>query len=129
LVIYAPEEMPLIKEPVIYLLKAFRLPMLERLDLFYLMLSVIAASTTYMIYVYLAGKGIASIFRKVKYRWGVLVAGAISFLIALFPNNRYEIIQFGQWLSFISYFFIFAFPAFLLMVSLLRKRKEEGMNI
>jgi spore germination protein (amino acid permease) len=126
LIVYAPEEMPMIPEPVIYLLKSFRLSFIERLDLFYLMLSVLAATTTHMIYLYMAGKGIASIFRKVKYRWGVLLAGAISFLIALFPSSRYEITQFGQWVSFISYFFIFAIPVFLLMVSLLRKRKEGG---
>ncbi|MFC7441078.1 GerAB/ArcD/ProY family transporter [Laceyella putida] len=129
LVVYAPEEVPLIRDPVIYLLKAFRLPMVERLDLFFLMFGVMVATTTYMIYLYMAGKGIASIFRKVKYQWSVWLAGAISFLIALFPGNRYEITQFAKWLSFTSYLFIFAFPAFLLLVSLLRKRKEEGVDI
>jgi spore germination protein (amino acid permease) len=129
LVVYSPEEVPLISEPVIYLLKSFRLPMLTRLDLFFLMFSGLMAVTTCVIYLYMAGKGIASIFRKVKYRWGVWISAAISFLIALIPSNRYEIEQFSKWLSAISYVFIFALPAFLLMISLLRNRKEEGMNI
>jgi spore germination protein (amino acid permease) len=129
LVVYSPEEIHILLDPIIYLLKAYRLPMVERLDLLYLMLSVLSAATTYMIYLYLAGKGIALLFRKMKYRWGIWLAGAISFLITFFTNTRYEIIQFSQWIGFISYIFIMAFPAFLLMVSLLRKRKEEGMKI
>jgi spore germination protein (amino acid permease) len=129
LVVYSPEEIPLISEPVIHLLKAYRLPMIERLDLFYLLLNAIAAATSYMVYLYMSTKGISSLFKRVKYKWAIWPAAAISFVIALFPENRYQIMQFSKILSFVSYLFIFALPVFLLIVALIRKQKEEGVNM
>lgn len=120
--IFSPEEIKIVPEPVLYILKAVNFQWIERLDLIFLSIWIIPMSTSFVTYLYLSSTGAANILHNGKRKYPVWYLPIIVFLIGLFLSTESEIEQLDKYVSFSSYVFIFFIPLFTLFVSIVRKK-------
>lgn len=120
--IFSPEEIIIVPEPVLYLLKAVNFQWVERLDLIFLSIWIIPMSTSYVIYLYISSAGAANIFHKGQRKYPVWYLTLIVFLIGLLPISEFEIDQIGKYVSLSSYAFIAFIPLLTLLTSVVRKK-------
>ncbi|WP_100398677.1 GerAB/ArcD/ProY family transporter [Bacillus sp. FJAT-44742] len=122
---FSPKEIEIVPEPVVYMLKAYSTPVFERIDLIFLAIWIVFVLTSYSTYVFLASKGVTTLFPAIKYKTAVLVVALLSCLLALIPRNQLFIDMVTEWVGNISFIFIAGFPIFLYIFSLLRKRRSS----
>lgn len=120
--IFSPEEIKIVPEPVLYILKAVNFTWIERLDLIFLSIWIIPMSTSFVTYLYLSSSGAANLFHKGKRKHPVWYLPLIVFLIGLFLSSESGIEQFGKYVSFSSYAFIVLIPLLTLFISIVRKK-------
>lgn len=124
---FSPEEMKIVPEPVLYVLKALEFTVLERLDLFFLSVWILAVTTSFMSYLYIASYGITKILRMKHHKKVVPVVGAICFCIALIPGDNLLIIE--TWSKIIinsGLIFSVLIPILLLLLAILFRIKDGG---
>jgi spore germination protein (amino acid permease) len=124
LIIFSPPEIAIVPEPVLYMVRAFRLQVIDRLDLIFISLWVFTAATTFMMYLFLAANGLGYYFHRGKHRKAVPYAAMICFVIAMIPQTPADIKIYDQLVVLLSYGFIVGIPLLLLLLSYLFKRKE-----
>ncbi|RWZ55308.1 hypothetical protein EQV77_11735 [Halobacillus fulvus] len=61
---FSTEELRLVPEPLLYMLKSFELPIVARVDLFFVSIWVVSVATSFTTYIYMAGLGVKHIFNK-----------------------------------------------------------------
>ncbi|KGX91402.1 hypothetical protein N781_04500 [Pontibacillus halophilus JSM 076056 = DSM 19796] len=127
---FSTDEIPLVSEPILFLLKAFELPFISRIDLFFISTWMVSVATSITVFIYMAGIGMKDALRKQSHGPFVVVAGAISFAISTFPRGEEGVIlAFSDYVSILSYIFSVGTPVILLILSLiLRKRDRSGMQ-
>lgn len=127
LIVFSPIEMAMIPEPIPYMLKSLSYRLVERLDLIFLSVWMVKASTTYMNYLFLASNGFGHYFHRGHHRTAVYYTAIISFILALIPQNPDDTELLSQIVSWASYAFVFGLPVLFLLVSLVfRKREKEN---
>jgi len=125
LVTFAPEELNKIPEPVLYMLKALALTVIERVDLLFLSIWIVSVATSITSYGYLASKGLSYFFRKPHNRMISFVAVSV-FIIAFIPQNPSHIDLYSQIMSYISYLYVMIIPFTLLIIAIIKKKLGES---
>ncbi|MGG1674126.1 GerAB/ArcD/ProY family transporter [Neobacillus sp. NRS-1170] len=120
--IFSPEEITIVPEPVLYILKAANFQWIERLDLIFLSIWIIPMITSFVTYLYLASSGAATILHKGKRKYPVWYLPVIVFLIGFLFSSESDIEHFDKYVSFITYVFLAVIPLLTLFVSLVRKK-------
>lgn len=120
--VFSPEELKIISEPVLYLLKAVNFQWIERLDLIFLSIWIIPMATSLVAYFYLASKGAAYTLHKGQRKYPMWYLPLIAFIIGLFLTTEFEIEQFDKYISASSYIFMVFLPLLTLFISIVRKK-------
>lgn len=125
LIFFSPAEMKLVPQPVLYALKTLSFNILSRLDLLFLSVWIVSVATSYIIYLFVANHGFQQLFKRTKQSKSIVLIGLISFLVSLIPGeNVVRIQQFSTTTIQSGFIFAMGLPVVLLLISLLRRKKE-----
>lgn len=126
---FNPAQIPLLPEPVLYMLKAFKFTIIERVDLLFVSVWIVIVAASFMTYLYLATVGLSELFNKKKHASFVPVAAFFTFVPALIPNqNEIIITKINHFFEQVSVAFVMAIPLFLLLISFIFGKKEKGVK-
>ncbi|MCD5324817.1 MULTISPECIES: GerAB/ArcD/ProY family transporter [Pontibacillus] len=124
---FGTEEMKYVSEPVLYMLKAVELPIISRIDMFFISIWIVSVATTLCSYLLLASKGVTQVFSKISYERAVLGIGGVLFCITYFtPKDESWLNSLDDYVSFVGMWFGVGLPIFLLIISLLFKKKSNA---
>ncbi|SEN55032.1 GerAB/ArcD/ProY family transporter [Lihuaxuella thermophila] len=124
LIIFSPQEIQLVPEPVLYMLKAFSLQVVERLDLIFMTFWSAKVITTFTVYMFLVCQGLGQYFHQGDHKKAVFYVGVLIFILSMIPQNQADIELYNQLISLLSYVFIVGLPLLFLLLSYILKRKE-----
>lgn len=117
-------DIALTPEPLLYMIKAYSFQVLERTDLFFLSLWLVMVATSIANWLLLSAMGLANLFRKKHYAPFLPFVAGIFLILALLPDNERDFENMSHFLEPTHYIFIVIIPAFLLILSLVLRRKE-----
>lgn len=123
---FGPSALKFIPEPILYLMKFRYFNIIDRVDLLFFSIWVVSVSTSFMMYLYLSSLGITHLFRKKDRTTFVYFSGAAMLIVVLLIPVNSKVIQILE--NFINYYgivFIFIVPTLLLIVSVIRSKKEK----
>lgn len=122
---FSPVEIEIVPEPILYLLKALSYQVIERLDLIFLSIWVVPIITSFVTYLYLTSFGISKLLNLKNHKKATFFIGlGIAIISCFLPEEGLFLAQFGKYISYISYLFIGVIPFLLLIISIIRKKKE-----
>ncbi|WP_273852396.1 GerAB/ArcD/ProY family transporter [Guptibacillus spartinae] len=124
-VFFSPVQLQMIPEPIVYMLKGVSFVIVDRVDLLFLSIWIVSVMTSYVSYLYIAGRGIQHITKRKKATWPILIAAIIALTFSMFSHDRYTVEMISGYHAKASYFFALGFPLILLCFSLIFKKKEE----
>ncbi|OAH57789.1 hypothetical protein AWH48_01860 [Domibacillus aminovorans] len=125
--VFSPKEIKIVPEPVLYVLKEVELIVIERIDLLFLTIWAVFVLTTIMSYLYVASTGLTHLLKAKEHRKSLCVLAVLVIPIAIANENREELMEIGGKLNNVSTIFLFFIPIVLLMVALIRKKREESV--
>ncbi|SHE93727.1 spore germination protein (amino acid permease) [Seinonella peptonophila] len=124
LAVFAPEEIAIVPEPLIYMLKAIRFSLVERLDLIFLNLGVLSSTTTLAIYLYISGKGLKSINNHIAIKKVVPIIALIAALLTYVATDPFSVKYYEMKFIGIIPVFTFIIPVICLLLSFFRKKER-----
>ncbi|UYZ21272.1 GerAB/ArcD/ProY family transporter [Mesobacillus jeotgali] len=123
---FSPEEIKILPEPLLYILKSYTFKIIERTDLLFLSLWIFLVFTSFGSYLFLAAETGTKLFNNKKHRRLVYYFAFIIFGISFLPEFDIQFIDYmSSYIPKTSFIFIL-FPAFMLIVSFLFKKSEQG---
>lgn len=123
---FSPNELRILPEPLLYILKSYTFKIIERTDLLFLSLWIFLVFTSFGSYLFLAASTGARLFNKKKRRKLVYYMAFLMYGISFLPEIEMKYLDFmNSYIPKASFIFIL-FPAFLLFVSFLFKKPERG---
>lgn len=125
LIVFSPEELRIIPQPVLYMVKALSFTVIERADLYFLTIWTIVVISTVMAYLYMAAKAAASIFGKKKHAGVAPYVALLILFIALFPHNQELINRMQIIVGIIGIIALVALPFLLLCISYIFRIKGK----
>ncbi|MFC0523326.1 GerAB/ArcD/ProY family transporter [Pontibacillus salicampi] len=90
---FGTKEIEYITEPVLYLLKAFEMSFITRIDMFFLSIWIVSVATSVTTYLYIAGLGLANIFNQPSHEHFTIIVGVVMFFITTGLGVKYTTIQ------------------------------------
>ncbi|WP_221568982.1 GerAB/ArcD/ProY family transporter [Alkalihalobacillus sp. TS-13] len=120
-IVFAPKEILIIPQPVLYMLKSISFKLVERIDLLFFSVWIVIVATSLISYLLLASKGSAHLFSIKQHKKPLYFIAFIVFVCALIPETQFDIMKLNSFIGDISYFFIVGLPLFLLIVSFFKK--------
>jgi len=128
LVFFSPNEMELVPEPVLYMLRAFTFQLIERPDLYFLSIWMVLVSTSLIGNLYLASKGLTRLFGGNKHSKAIPYTAFLVFVVAMFMKDPFKIEAFTGWISIVSYVFTLVIPLVILGISFAFRIRQTGVN-
>ncbi|MET3289065.1 UNVERIFIED_CONTAM: spore germination protein (amino acid permease) [Brevibacillus sp. OAP136] len=125
-IFFSPDELHLIPEPMLYMLKAFTFRIVERTDLLFLSLWVVIVLTSIVSYVYLAAAGIKKMMNQERNSKTTLAVVILCSLLSLIPNHFLLIASINKYYSYLTLVMNYAVPVFLLIVCMFRTRGKAA---
>lgn len=125
LIVFSPEELRIIPQPVLYMIKALSFTVIERADLYFLSFWAIIVISTVASYVYLYGNAFAALVGKQEHRGVVPFVSIVVFAIALVPNTQPAINALQAVVNTLGWTTIAALPILMLAISYMRNIKEK----
>ncbi|WP_243291713.1 GerAB/ArcD/ProY family transporter [Bacillus sp. FJAT-47783] len=122
LLTFSPEELNIIPEPVLFMLKAINLTVVERIDLLFLSIWIVSVATTLTTYGYLGAKGLEYFFRK-PHQQMIPYITVLIFIVSLIPRNQEMLDQFSKLIGFLGYGFIAGIPLLLFIIAFIFKKR------
>ncbi|GAE25703.1 spore germination protein GerKB [Halalkalibacter wakoensis JCM 9140] len=129
LLFFSPEEIKLVPEPVLYLLKAFTFPIIERVDIVFLAIWIISVVTTLISYVYIASIGLTCFFSMRHHKKAVPFIIVPSFFIALIPRNSISIANWSDTITNVGLFFVLGIPFLTALYIVIFKRNRVKTDV
>lgn len=124
LLFFSKDELKLVPEPVLYLIKAFSFRIIERPDLLFTSMWIVLVATSFIVFVYGATLGVMTLTKTTRLNYVITILTVICFIIALNIKGVYNTSNASTLFHmYLIPIFIF-FPLFLLVVSLIRRKKE-----
>ncbi|WP_096188303.1 GerAB/ArcD/ProY family transporter [Evansella halocellulosilytica] len=127
---FSPEEIKLVPSPVLYMLKAFTSPFIDRLDLVFVSMWIVSVTTSLMTYLFLASVSASQLFPSIKREKIVTVLGIFIYLVVVFfgPINDLSVDIVSEFIDRWSVLFFLAIPTILLILSFLLHKpiKQKG---
>jgi spore germination protein (amino acid permease) len=125
-IVFSREEIMIVPEPILYMLKALNIELIERIDLVFLSLWIVPMTTSLVSYLHLSSIGVRKIFKKQSHKYPSLIVALLVLVISfLLPDNEGFIQKFGEIVANSSYIFIGVFPFLLLVISWFRKKNVK----
>lgn len=124
-IFFSPEEIALVPEPILYLIKSFSFIVLERTDLIFLSVWMVSVLTSFTGYLYIAALGAASLLNKKNHSPYTAVICILCFMLSVTPHNNLMIGTLTEWIGNIGSVFSFMVPIFILIIAILFKRQEK----
>lgn len=125
LIVFSPEELRIIPQPVLYMVKSLTFTVFERADLYFLTIWTIVVISTVMAYLYMSAKAISSLFGKKQHAGTVPFAALIILSIALIPHDQDMINRMRLIVNILSTATLVVLPFILLCISYLFKIKGK----
>ncbi|MBM7649106.1 spore germination protein (amino acid permease) [Bacillus ectoiniformans] len=129
LLVFSPAELKVVPQPVLYLVKALYLKILERVDLVFVSLWVVSVITSYVSYLYLAVEGITSTFKNMNRSYVIFGFAFVSVLTALIPQKEKDMEWFNKAATTGSLVLVIIIPIVLLLLSIILKKNERRERI
>lgn len=124
LAFFNTEELKIVPEPVVYMVKAVELNVVERIDLVFLSIWAVFALTSFMSYLYIASLGAAHVFNSRNHHPALYVLAFLAVVLTLLIQTPIQLDQVTKPFSDSLPFMIIGFPLLLLIISWLRGKKE-----
>ncbi len=124
MMMFSTMEMKIVPEPVLYMLRAINLNILQRLDLIFLTVWAFVVASTALSYGFLGSMGISKLFR-IKHKPAVVIAGIVFVCLSIISYLFIEIRFFTTLVSKLNLIFGIILPIFLLFTAIIFKRKAE----
>ncbi|UTR12688.1 spore germination protein [Evansella sp. LMS18] len=126
-IFFSPEELKLVPQPVLYILKAFTFPVFERVDILFLSTWTVLISTSLVSYAYLTALGVKQTLRLQHHKTAAPYVMALCTLIALYPRNDLTVEKFLGQVSILSIAFTIAVPVLVFLIALLFKKQKVSV--
>ncbi|MET1029646.1 GerAB/ArcD/ProY family transporter [Domibacillus tundrae] len=123
---FSSEKLKHIPEPVLYMVRSVELGVIERVDLVFLSAWAVFAITTFMSYLYAAASGATHLVKAENHRKAVYWLAALALPVSLYAKNSNELERISGTIGTWSSLFLFALPVFLLIIAMMRKKREES---
>jgi spore germination protein (amino acid permease) len=125
-IVFSPEEITLLPEPILYMLKALHYELIERLDLVFIVIWIVPMTTSLVAYLYLSSVGISKMIRKKDHKKTSTFVGFIVLIMSvLIPSSEEFVQKVNTIISYSSYAFIAVIPLFLFLLSLIKSFFKE----
>ncbi|MDQ0417376.1 spore germination protein (amino acid permease) [Croceifilum oryzae] len=124
LISFAPNELPLVPEPMLYVLKSYSLHVVERIDLIFLSIWMVSVTTSVCSFIYLSSIGVAQLCKAKDHRKFVYWIAAVCCIGTTFTLTPHRGEMLDDFIKIISYGFVFGIPILLFIISLFRGRKR-----
>ncbi|MBH0166188.1 GerAB/ArcD/ProY family transporter [Fictibacillus sp. 7GRE50] len=125
-IFFNPAEIVIVPEPVLYMLKAFSFKFLERTDLIFLTIWIVSVTTSLISYLFFTAKGVQTLFKLHHHKSAAPYVGIICALIASIPGSKLDVQMWSKTIGMTAMIFSALFPILLLLIAIIRKRKEKG---
>ncbi|WP_338778378.1 GerAB/ArcD/ProY family transporter [Metabacillus sp. FJAT-52054] len=126
-IVFSPDEMDIIPQPLLYLVKALYIQVVERFDLLFASIWIVNVSTSYVSYLFLSTEGLKTVLMKLKRPYLAYGLCAATFLIALFLKDEKQMYIVNDILLKFSVIPIIVIPSLLLIIGLFfYKKKTKG---
>ncbi|KZE64274.1 hypothetical protein AWM68_14385 [Fictibacillus phosphorivorans] len=125
LAFFSPDELTLIPQPVLYLIKSFSFRIIERPDIFFTSFWIVLVATSFMSYLYSLSRGLKSVYISFYRKWYVYLGGMISFTLSNIYNQKIEVSKLSNLTSVLSLVFIVILPFILFMLTMFLKKRED----
>ncbi|KJD44390.1 GerAB/ArcD/ProY family transporter [Paenibacillus terrae] len=123
--VFSPQQLDLMPEPVIYLLRSIPLGTMDRVDFIFLPIWLISIFGSISGYYYAASYGLGYLFKQKNHKQAVPFVVFVSCIIACIPQKREDFDLVGTIANNSAYFFLIALPLLLLILSYIFNKKEE----
>ncbi|WP_046178176.1 GerAB/ArcD/ProY family transporter [Domibacillus tundrae] len=123
---FSTDKLKHVPEPVLYLVRSVELGVIERVDLLFLSVWAVFAITTFMSYLYAAASGAAHLVKAENHRKAVYWLAALVLPVSLYAENSNELERISGTIGTWSSLFLFVLPVFLLVMAMMRKKREES---
>lgn len=123
-IVFSPKEIELIPQPILYLVKALYIQVIERFDLLFVSIWIVNVLTSYVGYMFLSAEGTAAVAPRLKRSVTVPVISAVTFCIALFISTDQEAQVLNDYLLIATVFFVLVIPVLLYFTSFFRKKES-----
>lgn len=125
LVVFSSNELQLLPQPVLYMVKSLSFPLFERPDAYFISIWSVMSATSTISYMFMTAKGISHLYkRRDKYRKAVKYTVVFFFIVALIPQDKQMIKIFNEISAIFGYIFVFIIPLCLLIISIIIQKKE-----
>ncbi|MFV8829008.1 GerAB/ArcD/ProY family transporter [Alkalihalobacterium sp. APHAB7] len=124
---FSPDQLTIIPEPLLYMLKAVDYEVIERLDLIFLVIWIVPMTTSIAIYIHLSSIGLSKLCRQKDHKISSFVIGGFIFLLSLIiPSTPDATKQFAELIAIASYIFVGGIPLILLSIVKLKQKVSKG---
>lgn len=121
---FSTKEITLVPEPILYMLKAFELPIIARLDLFFISIWVVNVATTFGTYLYMASLGVSHLCPICTKTTASILVSVIVLALTLYVGyDMDKTNQLDQIVLYLGYIFSLSVPLIMLPLSYLRKQR------
>ncbi|MWC27946.1 GerAB/ArcD/ProY family transporter [Paenibacillus sp. MMS18-CY102] len=122
------EQLKVIPEPIVFILKNYRVEILQSIDILFLIYYVCIVSTTIFVYFFLAAKAFLhlrnqGLGKQHVWVWAIV---CVCFIGSFFLTKRNYILQFALLQDYTSIIMVVVLPAILLMISGIRGAVRSG---
>ncbi|WP_157796482.1 GerAB/ArcD/ProY family transporter [Bacillus sp. FJAT-45037] len=124
-VFFSPDEMAFVPEPILYLIKSFSFIVLERIDLIFISIWIVAVMTSFVSYLYISSIGVARVMNKKKHAPFTAIIAVICFVLSVSPHNLLTVEKITQIVGNGGLIFSFLIPVTLLLLALVLKRQKK----
>lgn len=125
---FSAEELKLIPQPVLYIIKAFSTRIIERPDLIFTALWIIIVATSLMGTIYTSSIALTAIKKPKSLILYTFIIASLIFLGSLALTNKYVVQSLSNMQDYILIPFIWGMPIILLLISILFNKKEKVNN-
>ncbi|MFD4703885.1 GerAB/ArcD/ProY family transporter [Gottfriedia sp. NPDC058432] len=121
---FSESQLDTITEPMVFILRKFRWPVVQSLDIVFITTWISVITATVYMYLFLSARYVASIRKKEINRHSLLVwvIGVFGFVIACFCADRQRMFRYSDVHNVLSFIMIVVIPTFLLLGSILREK-------
>ncbi|MFC7320096.1 GerAB/ArcD/ProY family transporter [Halobacillus campisalis] len=127
---FSTQEMALVPEPVLYMLKSYEFPIVARIDLFFISTWIVFVATSLSTYLLMSALGLTNIFQSLPTKWATIGVAVIIFITASYMG--YDISKLNNFNTYVKkggYIFSIGLPLMVLIFSFFRKSSaKEGTS-
>jgi spore germination protein (amino acid permease) len=123
---FSPTEIMIVPEPVLYMLRAIDIHVLQRIDLLFLSFWGIVMATSLISYAYLGSMGFSKLFRM-KHNVAVILTIIVVFSLSITGHHYLELVNYNKWIIILNLTFGFFIPAILLLIAIIFKREASSI--